>query len=294
LDQVSRFSALLLPDSIKPVLREKRKLLLSPHRMLHALPLHALTFDGDYLIRKFAVSYIPNLKCLLRTFQPAPEQRVLAVGIRDFDVPGEKLNALEESEAEVESVRRAYSDRGIAVETLASQSATTGELRRREDAGSLSEFTCLHLATHGADVLGDNPMEAHLWLRDGRLDGLEIANWRLNAELVVLSACHSGQRTITFRGMSEVAGDDIFGLQAAFFTAGVARVIGALWPAESAVASQLMGAFHHYRAAGAAPALALQAAMVDHLANATLQSHKAYYWAPFYIAEVARPVRASA
>jgi CHAT domain-containing protein len=262
--------------------------------MLHALPLHALTFDGDYLIRKFAVSYIPNLGCLIRTFQPAPKQRVLVVGIRDFDVPGEKLNALEESETEVESVCRAYSDRGISVETLASQAATTGELRQREGDGSLSKFTCVHLATHGADVLSDNPMEAHLWLRDGRLDGLEIANWRLNAELVVLSACHSGQRTIAFRRMSEVAGDDIFGLQAAFFTAGAARVMGALWPVESTVATQLMSAFHRACAAGTTPELALQAAMLDHLDNATLQSRKAYYWAPFYIAALARPVRASA
>jgi len=294
LDRAGRFSPLLLPDSIKPVLTGKRRLLLSPHRMLHALPLHALRFDGEYLIRQFAVTYIPNLGCLVRTYRAAAEQRVFAAGVREFHVPGESLNLLEESDAEVESVRRAYGDRGIAVETLDSPLATTGELRRRENDGSLSKFTCLHLATHGADVLGDNPMEAHLWLRDGRLDGLEIANWRLNAELVVLSACHSGQRTIAFRGMSEVAGDDIFGLQAAFFTAGAARVMGALWPVESLVASQLMEAFHRFRAAGEAPESALQRAMVDHLDHATLQSRKTYYWAPFYIAAIARPPRAGA
>jgi tetratricopeptide (TPR) repeat protein len=289
LDRITYFSALLIPDRIKPVLVGKRRLLLSPHRLLHALPLHALMLDNDYLIRRFAVSYVPNLGCLLRSFQPAPTQRVLAIGIRDFEVPGEKIAPLEDSETEVAAVVRAYEDRGIAVKTLRSEAATVGEVRRLEDDRTLRDFTCIHLATHGADVLGDNPMEAHLWLRDAPVDGLEIANWRLQAELVVLSACHSGQRTIGFRGMTELAGDEIFGLQAAFFAAGAARVVGALWPVESAAARQLMSAFHSSCAAGTPPELALQAAMVEYLDSATRQTRKVYYWAPFCIVAAARP-----
>src|SRR5260370_39531590 len=61
-----RFSRLLLPDEIRKVLDGRSRLIFSPHHLLHALPLHALTWDGDVLIRRFAVSYAPNLGCLLR------------------------------------------------------------------------------------------------------------------------------------------------------------------------------------------------------------------------------------
>jgi CHAT domain-containing protein len=289
IDRVASFSSLLLPDDIKPILTGKRHLLISPHQLLHALPFHALEIDGDLVVRRFAVSYFPNLQCLLRYFKPSLTQKVFAVGIRDFAIKGTTLHPIEESDEEVAAFTQAYKNRGIAVEALPSALATVERLQQLNAERYLQEFTTLHFVTHGADVLGDNPMEAFLWLRDGRLDGLEVASWQLKAELVVLSACHSGQRAVSLRGMGNLASDDIFGLQAAFFAAGAAHVLGALWPAESQVAAFLMSRFHHHRAAGAAPEFALQAAMIEHLDAATIQTRKAYYWAPFHIASVSRP-----
>ncbi len=126
-----------------------------------------------------------------------------------------------------------------------------------------------------------------MFLRNGRIDGLEIATWRLSAELVVLSACHSGQRAIALRG-AEIMSDDIFGLQAGLFTAGAARVLGALWPVESKIAAVILPSFHAQYAAGSPPEVALQKAMLDHLDRATPQTRKLYYWAPFFVAAVAR------
>ena len=88
-------------------------------------------------------------------------------------------------------------------------------------------------------------------------------------------------------------GDDIFGLQAALFTAGAERLLGALWPADSPTAALLMVNFHRRYVAGAPPELALQEAMLDHVDNATPLTRQPYYWAPFYIAAVARPARKS-
>ena len=288
LDTIGRFSHVLLPEEIRPVIDGKRRLLFSPHQLLHALPLHALRLGGDYLIRKFAVSYVPNLACALRSLRPANTQRVLAIGVRDFTVPGKPLRPLEASEAEAQNVARAYQDRGASASTLLGTSATLEEVRRLATDGALHDLSCLHLATHGDNVLGDYPMEARLYLRDGDVDGLEISSWSLTAELVVLSACHSGQRAITLRGASELGGDELFGLQAAFFTAGATRVLGALWPAESPVAARLMSRFHTLRADGMDADIALQTATLEHVDGAPRLMQKLYYWAPFYISVVAR------
>ena len=88
-------------------------------------------------------------------------------------------------------------------------------------------------------------------------------------------------------------GDDIFGLQAAFFAAGAACVLGALWPADSPTAAALMADFHRRYVAGDPPEVALQRAMLDRLDNGTTLTSAAYYWAPFYIVSVARSVPAT-
>jgi CHAT domain-containing protein len=194
--------------------------------------------------------------------------------------------------SEVREVSAAWAAKGAATTQLFDNQATTSAVRTLADSGALQPLSCLHFATHGMDVCGDNPMEAHLWLHDGRLDGLEIAMWQLEADLVVLSACHSGQRAIARHG-TELIGDDIFGLQAALFAAGAAGVLGALWPADSPTAAQLMADFHERYAMGVAPDVALQSAMINRLDQATTLTSAAYYWAPFYIAAVARPAAAA-
>src|SRR5258708_27795168 len=90
---------------------------------------------------------------------------------------------------------------------------------------------------------------SHL-VRVSPLDGLEIARLRLSAETVVLSACCSGQRPISRRGMQELPGDELFGLQAAFFRAGARRILGTLWPVASQVARQISTSFHSQLASG--------------------------------------------
>jgi len=38
--------------------------------------------------------------------------------------------------------------------------------RRLDEAGELGKFTCLHFATHGANIESDTPMESYLFLQD--------------------------------------------------------------------------------------------------------------------------------
>ena len=267
----------------------KRRLLISPHQSLHALPFHALYWQDAYLIERFAVTAIPNLTSLLLHHRPSGNRRVLAIGIGEYNVPGRQVQPLAATEKEARAVARLYWDAGVHSTALCGADASAGRLRRWAQQELLARFSCIHLAGHAENIPGDTPLESHLYLYDAILDGLEIAGWRLPAELVVLSACLAGQRAIGGRGLAEVPGDEVFGLQMAFFAAGTRRIISPLWPVVDDVGLALMQLLHRNLAAGCAPEVAHQQAVKAFLADAGIKWRRPYYWAPFYVAAMGRP-----
>lgn len=83
----------------------------------------------------------------------------------------------------------------------------------------------IHLATHGIldEIwgLGSAIALAPSTNDNGLLTADEILTMNLNAELVVLSACNTGQGRIT--------GDSVIGLSRSLISAGVPSVIVSLW-----------------------------------------------------------------
>jgi CHAT domain-containing protein len=132
------------------------------------------------------------------------------------------------------------------------------------------------------------PLESRIYLHDGALDGIDIASLELRAELVVISACHSGQRALDGHGLAELPADDIFGLQATLFQSGVRSVLGALWPVDNPAAFVIHPAFHRAYASGAPVDRALQSAIHTYLANSSVQQRAVCYWAPFFITSLGR------
>ena len=283
---IAALGATLLPAQLHAFVAGKSRLVLSPHRTLHLFPFHAAPWPaGDenasvHLIERFAVRYVPNLCSLLLPWSGNATGPVLAVGVARFDDPA--LPPLPNAEAEAGAVAAAHGAAGHAL---------TGVTRAQFTALPLHEYRCLHLATHGSSVLVgdavDDPLQSCLFLRDGALTGWELAALRLRTELVVLAACHSGQRAIGGRGLEKLPGDDIFGLQAVLFDAGVGTVLGTLWPVEDATALAILVDFHRAYASGVAPERALQAAIRAHLADAG-RRRDAFYWAPFFLSSLGR------
>ncbi len=285
---VEKLSARMFPPRAAALLDGKRRLIVSPHRKLHLLPFHALPWKDGLLVDAFAVSYTPNLSIVAAPGRAAAKPKVLIMGSQDFAVPGVGLPPLEGTAAEVRGVAAMYRRAGIEAEVLTNERLTRAELQRRSDDGSLATYSCLHLATHGESVLDvqNTPMESRLFLHDAALDGLEISNLRLNADVIVLSACDSGQRAIAGRGMTELGGDDLFGIQAAFSLAGARCVLGSLWPVYDDVAAAIMIGFHGYLAQMVAPEIALQSVVLDY--RRTLESRDDYAWAPFFLSVLER------
>lgn len=280
------FTDFLLPDEIHPILRGKRRLLISPHRRLHALPLHALRWKGGYLLESYAVTYIPNLAVLARRREAIEGGAVLAVGVHESRAPkADRLGPLPDADAEVRGVKDLYG--ASRCRALLGDDASESALTDLDATGELTDFDVLHFACHGINVDSDNPMESSLFLRDSALDGLDIATWDLDATLVVLTACCAGQRPVAGRGMDELPGDDLFGLQAAFFAAGADQIISTLWPVDSSAARTISLSLHRRIEAGMSAEVALQEAVVEFLEDArargSLKRQKPYTWAPFFL-----------
>jgi CHAT domain-containing protein len=272
----------VLPPATRVFIAGAERLIFSPHRALHLVPLHAARFDGRFLIEQASIRYIPNLGSLLLPWQGTESGAVVSVGINAF---GRGLRPLKAAETEAEAVAAAWAARGGATIALIGTAATRAAFTGLD----LATCRCVHLATHGESVysgeLRGDPFASRLCFADGDLEALSVAELPLRADVVVMSACHSGQRALALPGGSELPGDDLFGLQAALFQAGVRSVIGALWKVDDASAPKILPELHRQLAGGACPEQALRSAIRAYLRMP--EAKKAiYYWAPLFMSSI--------
>jgi hypothetical protein len=157
----------------------------------------------------------------------------------------------------------------------------------------LADFEVIHFATHGLEegVWGcaKSPPALVTSFGDASSDGLlsfsEIARLRLDANLVVLSACDTASgvkdEALARRSGQEEAGSTLEGLVRAFLTANSRAVMATMWPVSAEQEADLfIKAFY-----GAARAKniggSLQTAQVALMADPEY-SHP-FHWGPFFI-----------
>ena len=121
----------------------------------------------------------------------------------------------------------------------------------------------LHFATH-AIVRDADPLSSFLALgregaASGQLTAQKIYDLRLDANLVVLSACRSGE------GVPN--GDGIAALARAFFYAGTSSLIVSLWDIADEPSNRLLPAFYREWLKGTDKARALRAAQLQLIAD---------------------------
>ncbi len=94
---------------------------------------------------------------------------------------------------------------------------------------------------------------------DGLLTAAEILDLKLNAELVVLSACDTGRGRIT--------GDGVIGLSRSLISVGVPSVLVSLWSVPDAPTASLMTQFYKNIQTNPDKAQALRQAMLATMKN---------------------------
>lgn len=299
---------------VRPRLEGKRILLIAADGPLHFLSFEALlTADvpGNdpagfpYLLRDFALGYVPSASVLPLLTEAGTRESAKAAkelvafadpvygpgspGVAESGVPtrgalGERpalrglsrLSRLRGSGVEVQRIAALYRPDDVTI--YAGEGANERNVKRNPLVETAKR---LHFAAHGV-LNPERPALSGLRLSqiqgdDGLLQVYEIFNLKLDAELVVLSACESGLG-------KEVAGEGLVGVTRAFLYAGAPSVVVSLWRVRDDTAPDLMLDF--YKGLDQlGKAEALQAAKLA-MIRAGRHSHP-YYWAPFIL--VGRP-----
>jgi tetratricopeptide (TPR) repeat protein len=137
----------------------------------------------------------------------------------------------------------------------------------------------LHFATHAVfDEAEADSYYGALLLAGGRLTAAEVRKMSLSADMVVLSACETGQ--------GRIAAEGLLGLSRAFMLAGVPSVIASLWKVPDRPTETLMTHFYDHLNKG--KARALRQAMLKTIADGFRDPRE---WAGFVlIGHSGRPI----
>jgi CHAT domain-containing protein/tetratricopeptide (TPR) repeat protein len=247
---------------------------LPPVRHLIVLPSHQMAgIPVEALSDRFSVSYAPSgtMFAWLLERRTGPHERpanLLALGDPTFRDAHEETGAsakdvspasgdnreafapLPGTRQELLAIARMFSERQLLVGSQASEQ----NLDQLAASGSLRAYRYLHFATHGM-LDNQRPMQSSLMLaqdqiaeaqllrkghtpRDGRLTAQRILrDWKLDAELVTLSACNTGLGP--FAG-----GEGYLGFSQALFLAGAQSLVLSLWQVDDAATALLMARFY--------------------------------------------------
>lgn len=289
----------LLGEAERGLLRRKRHWLIAPDGSLHLLnfevlltrpPSGEVNFDQPYLLRERTVHYIPSASVLaeLAARRSSPEARETS-SLEFFALADPRLTPREagaaserdamatfppllEARREVDGIAHLFPQGRSAV--FQGDEATEGLVKT--PVGGFRHSRRIHLATHGT-FDEQRPESSALLLtahpagEDGRLTVAEIFNLRVDADLVVLSACNTGQG-------KQVAGEGLVGMSRAFFYAGAPTLVVSLWPADDVTTARLMTSFYRHMLRARDKAEALRMAKLEMSKNTS-----PYYWAPFIL-----------
>ena len=109
-------------------------------------------------------------------------------------------------------------------------------------------------------------------VEDGYLHAFEIYSKKIDAELVVLTACETGKSNANI-------GEGIVSLAHAFTYAGCPATLMTLWSVDEKSTAYIIDHFYDYLMDGDKKSEALKKAKIDFLESANLQERAPYYWA---------------
>ncbi len=286
-----------------------KRLVIVPGGVLGRLPFEILAEPGDgggprFLVRGHSIRYAPSLTALhlIRRWEgerPTPDRALWALGDPVYTATDPRLAA--GGEASAGPIRLAARARGAAFGRLAGSGvevdrlaglmgsgagdrltgpeATEAAVRRLSADGTLARYRYVHFACHGVLGSGDGVRPGLVLSQvgngegeDGTLRADEVTDLRLNADLVALSACQTGQG-------EQLKAEGVSGLARAFLYAGSRGVLCSLWAVDDASTADLMADVYAGLKAGRPAAEALRSAQLRMIEAGEPPLH----WAPFVL-----------
>lgn len=241
-----------------------------PHRELFQVSFPALQeANGSYLIQKHTILTAPAIQVLQFTHQQrqrlqATPRPATALVVGNPTMPLQ-LSSLPGSEQEAQTVAQFLN-----TQPMIGAAATESTIKR-----TIGSARTIHLATHGLlREFTNSGVPGAIALapgngEDGLLTSDEILNLKLNADLVVVSACDTGRGHLT--------GDGVVGLSRSLLATGVPSVMISLWEIADDSTAVLMSEFYRQYTQTNNKAQALRQAMLKTMQNYPHPTQ----WAPF-------------
>ncbi|MBK8976375.1 MAG: CHAT domain-containing protein [Planctomycetes bacterium] len=266
-------AARFLPPPLRDRVRASTRVVALTSASLGGLPVEALPLDPERpaataLGRVVAVERAPSLSVRARLLarHGAGSGVALVDSVRDPATEQSLgLAPLRFAEREAELVEQAYPGR---VTRLSAAAATLAGLDALLKSGP---FDLVHVSTHAVEDRRV-PTASLLVLADGPAALPALCSLDLRGAFVVLSACSTASG-------EERSGEGELALVGWPCAAGGRGAVASLWPVNQQATADLLGQFHHFRAAGCEEAEAMRRAR-DALAAAPQYEHP-YYWAGF-------------
>ncbi len=273
-EQSARNLADQLLSDFKVELADFERLYISADGPLAVLPFGSLIVGDKFLIEYASLTYLPSLFFLAEDEKEAGSiagRRLLAVADPQFH---SGMASLPHSRREVEWIASCFAKGNTKILTGA-DAAKSFLLSDK-----IAHFDYVHFATH-SQINHDDPTRSKLLLSpDTSLGGSayltlrEVMTLSLDADLVVLSSCESGQGRYHL-------GEGLEGFVRGFMYAGAANVVVSLWAVEDFASSIFMKHFYQHLDQGYAGAL--RQAKLDMLNSARRKHRHPFYWAPFVL-----------
>lgn len=268
-------------------------LIVVPDGPLHLIPFSALVKDnGRYLISELNLSAAPSATVyytLSRT-PPSATARKPFLGVA-FSPPTESTEASASATrgladlraGSLKPLRFAREEITEAAKVFGPQSVTLDGSRASEEgvkAQPLADFRVIHLAAHGVSDEMEPDRTALVFApgsesEDGLWQAREIRRTRLNADVVVLSACETGSGRLQGQ-------EGVMSLARAFLIAGARSVVASLWDVDDRSTATLMESFYEHLKGGLTVNEALRQAQLDFLKNYG-EKAKPNLWAGFEV-----------
>lgn len=320
----------ILVEPAEEIIREKRHLIIVPAGLLSYLPFEALIapdteksrLEIQYLIKKFEITYAPSASVLVaqratsvpnrlihrlplaafgdpiyRAEGPSKNDLVQDVKIANMALRGLDLRRLEFAGDEVLRIAQIWGVNRNSEHINLRDKATVDRVRRMD----LAKYKIVHFAAHAiladevkrvfqpALVLSQTENDEN---KASLLQFSDILGLKLDADLVVLSACDTGLGTLK-------NGEGIIGLTRAFLYAGASSTVVSLWTVQDQSTSLLMEHFYKNLKRGLSKAEALRQAKLEimrskvNLKATGMRQDLAspFYWAPFILVGDWEPIR---
>jgi len=222
------------------------RIIFLPQSLLFLVPFAALIDpQNNFLVDNYMVQIAPAIQVLDFTHQIRHQLR--QVNLKEMLIVGNPaMPSLGNPPIQLPTLLGAAKEAEAIAALLNTTFLTGKQATKVEVVEKMKSARFIHLATHGlleeyrsgdipgAIALAPSQIDGHN--DDGFLTASEIITMHLNAEMVVLSACKTGQGLLT--------GDGVIGLSRSLIAAGVPSVVVSLWSVPDDPTALLMTMFY--------------------------------------------------